>query len=68
MLIHLHSEQFDAYMHAQCGAGDWPRSGRAALRCVGEDAFEALPSARRCRKCSAYWFPNGEPDVMENRL
>lgn len=56
--IHLHSEQFDGHLHAECGAGDWSRPSE---RCLDADEFEVLPSARRCRRCSRYWFPNGDP-------
>jgi hypothetical protein len=57
--VHLHSEQFDGWLHAQCGAGEW-KSG--SPRCVEADEFEKLPRAMRCKHCSRYWFPNGEPD------
>ena len=56
--VHLHSEQFDNWLHAECGGGDW---ARGSPRCVDADEFERLPNATRCSKCSDYWFPNGAP-------
>ena len=59
-MIHLHSEQFDGHLHAECGAGDWKPP---SLRCVGADDFEKLPRSKRCLKCTRYWWPNGgDPD------
>jgi len=64
MKIHLHSEQFDGWLHAECGAGDWKPASR---RCVASDEFERLRRTERCPKCSRYWFPNGEPTEQEER-
>lgn len=56
MKIHLHSEQFDGYRHAVCGAGDWDAT---SLRCVEADVFEQLPRIKRCLRCTYYWWPKG---------
>ena len=53
---HLHSEQFDGWLHAQCGSGDVPYPNK---KIVGEDEFEKLPRQERCRKCAAYYWPHG---------
>lgn len=55
MKAHLHSEQFDNCLHAECGAADGE-----GHRILLEDAFEALPRSERCHKCSAYNWPFGE--------
>jgi hypothetical protein len=57
--VHLHSEQFDGWLHAQCGAGDWEAPNP---RCVAEGEFEKLPSGERCVTCTRdYWPRGGDP-------
>lgn len=56
MKVHLHSEQFDGWLHAECGAGDWDAD---SPRCLGSDEFEKLPRARRCSRCTRSWWPHG---------
>jgi hypothetical protein len=58
--IHLHSEQFDGYLHAECGAGDWKPPSKLY---VGADEFTKLPRRKRCKKCTAYWWPRGGDPV-----
>lgn len=56
MKIHLHCEEFDGALHAQCGAIDvLPPSSRI----VSEDDFEQTPRNQRCRKCAEYCWPYG---------
>lgn len=58
MKVHLHSEQFDGWLHAECGAGDWEPPN---IRCLDAEEFEKLPDEKRCKKCSAYWWLGGGP-------
>lgn len=62
MLVHLHSEQFDGYLHAECGAGDWKPDSK---RCREADDFEKLSRTERCPKCTRYWWPHGYGDPDE---
>jgi len=55
--VHIHSEQFDGWLHAECGAGDWQPPNP---RCVSEDDFEKVPRPMRCIACDRYWWPNGD--------
>lgn len=60
--VHLHSEQFDGWLHAECGAGDRQRPFRLI---VSADDFEITPYRRRCRKCARYWWPTGGESLGE---
>ena len=57
--VHIHSEQFDGWMHAECGAGDWEAPSD---KCAYPDDFEKMPRANRCKKCTRYWWPRGFGD------
>lgn len=59
--IHLHSEQFDGWLHAECGAGDVEAPNPWI---VGEDVFSELPRAKRCARCTAYNWPKGFGDPL----
>jgi hypothetical protein len=52
--IHLHSEQFDGYLHAACGRAD------ESARILTDDAFASAPPAERCAYCSREYWPHGE--------
>jgi hypothetical protein len=57
--VHLHSEQFDGFLHAACGAVD---IAGPSPRVVGEDDFEKTHRKNRCRKCvKDMWPSGGEP-------
>ena len=59
--IHLHEDQFDGYLHAACYLLD---ADPGSSRIVCDDAFEATPKAKRCRKCARYYWPHGcEPEA-----
>lgn len=55
MKTHLHSEQFDGHLHAECCAG----SDYNGLKIVGERTFGALPAKERCRRCTKLNWPYG---------
>lgn len=58
MKTHLHSEQFDGHLHAECCAG----SDIDGLRIVGETAFGQMRRKDRCAKCTrANWPYGGDP-------
>ena len=60
MKIHLHSEQFDGYLHAACGCLDLhPDDGENII--LDEDRFDAAASCMRCRKCEREMYPHGVP-------
>lgn len=64
MKIHLHSEQFDGAMHAECGRFPYdPKPGEKYFEFIeSEEVFETLPREKRCSYCIDYWFPRGESD------
>lgn len=51
--IHLHSEQFDGYLHAACGRAD------ETARILTDDDFEAAPEADICAYCAREYCPHG---------
>lgn len=57
MVVHLHDEQFDAWLHAWCGSLDPVKPPSA--RVVDSETFEQTPIEKRCRFCASYWWPNG---------
>lgn len=50
MKIHLHSEQFDGYLHAACCRCPFDPPGPDP-RIVGEKDFHRLPRERQCYYC-----------------
>lgn len=54
--FHLHSEQFDGWLHAECGAGDVATPNPWVL---GEKDFSDMPRDKRCARCSKYNWPYG---------
>ena len=61
--VHLHSEQFDRALHAECGRLDKP-SKWGDGRIVTEEEFEATPRVNRCKLCAMrYWPHGGEPNT-----
>lgn len=64
--MHLHDEQFDGYLHATCGAGDWIADAKVLHpRVVCDDDFERLSYTNRCRNCARLYWPHGEPIAKE---
>jgi len=57
LLVHLHDEQFDGWLHAACGALD-AEPPHALVEI--EDEFYKLRRSVRCPKCSRLAFPHGE--------
>lgn len=62
MKIHLHSEQFDGYLHAECGRLDSDVRYAPHPNIVGTDDFEAAPARKRCRICARANWPHGGED------
>jgi len=58
MKVHLHSEQFDGYLHAACYRAPFDPPAPDP-RIVGEDDFEKLPRAARCHYCTRINWPRG---------
>lgn len=59
MKVHLHEEQFDNWLHATCHRLD-AKPGSPNI--VSEEVFDLTLKEERCKLCSEYWYPNGDPE------